>query len=341
MMSKCMAALLVLGVCSLFVSNTSVVTADEREEVNKFYKSVIQALKKPGHLKELIDLVEKNPPVANRCLAVCGEKAQAPGEQKAALSMVHDELQGAVILTAKPPKCDKGSVQNIIKLAAQQGRDDDDRIFLLERLTLACPPVGEGYALLGDLYLKQRRCGKAVKAYQTAVELTGDQDCRDLLQEARQCDNDYVNQKAIRAAEVKNLVAQERTMAPRKETVRKARIGNSIQRQVLFDEWSYQIKDEFLAELKVIGDALRDELSKHSDVHLVIEGHTDKRGPLERNMKLSKDRAEAIKNHLVRNYGINPAQLATEGFGPNRPYSADENEAGWALNRRVEFKKLD
>jgi OmpA-OmpF porin, OOP family len=138
------------------------------------------------------------------------------------------------------------------------------------------------------------------------------------------------------------LLYRDTTMSPRGDLVHKTKIRISLQILILFDEWSSQIKPQFFPELNTIGESLRKELEKkdNAQVTLVIEGHTDKRGPLGRNMQLSKDRAEAIKNYLVQNFGIDPWQLSTDGYGPNRPYEYGDNEAAWALNRRVELKKL-
>lgn len=339
MMGKAIWMILVVWVCSVLTGPRAVASADEKDAINKFYRNVVQTIKKPVHLKELVALVENNPAIAKRCLEVCGRKADGPGQQAAGLKVVQEALRTAILLGDKSCKCPADYVRQVVE-ASERQTEEDDRIFCLERLTAMCPRAGEVYGLLGDLYLQQRRCGMAVSAYQTSVELTADQDSRELLQEAKDCKDDYVARRPIRYAELKELLGRERTMGLQRVTVRKAQIGSSIQRQVLFDEWSDKIKDPFLPDLKVIGEGLREELPRNPDVRLLIEGHSDKRGDSDRNMKISKDRAESIKNYLVQNYGINQAQLATEGYGPTRPYTPEENEAGYALNRRVEFKKL-
>jgi outer membrane protein OmpA-like peptidoglycan-associated protein len=226
----------------------------------------------------------------------------------------------------------------------RQEPDADARIALLKRLVHACPQVGQAFAELGDLYFKQNRWGETIAAYKSAVELTGDEGVRDRLEKAVQQDAKFVKNARLQPADVKGLFSGEydvviSTMGPGGIVI-KARVVDSIQRQVRFDEWSARIKGHFLPDLKVIGQGLKEQLPKHADVRLLIEGHTDKRGPVDRNMKLSKDRAEAIKNYLVQNYGIDPARLATEGYGPTRPYSPEETDKGYALNRRVEFKKI-
>jgi outer membrane protein OmpA-like peptidoglycan-associated protein len=322
-----------------FLLGPACVTASESEEINRFYSSALAIMKGSTRLTDLVALVEKNPTIAKRCLTVCEQKAKLPGEQTKALAVVVSELHDAVLVAWKPTRGDDDYVRQVLTMAERR-TEEDDRIFCLERLTSFCPKASEAWSALGDLYLKQRRCGMARPAYEKAAALTGDEDNRKLLAEATKCQEHDAKQTTIQVSQVQELVARDPTMAP-EGIVRKARIGNSVQVRVLFDEWSSQIKPAFLPELKVMGEGLKDALAAHPRVQLVIEGHTDRRGPLQKNMELSKARAEAIRDHLVQTYGINPAQLTTEGYGPTRPYSLDENTAGWALNRRVEFKKLE
>ncbi len=68
-----------------------------------------------------------------------------------------------------------------------------------------------------------------------------------------------------------------------------------------------------------------------------IVGHTDDTGSLEANLSLSDARAAAVKDALVRTHGVDPARLETRGVGPLSPVSANTDDAGRALNRRVEI----
>lgn len=313
--------------------------ADERDEVNKFYGKVL-ATCKAGSLRNLVALAESNPKVAERCLVALEKRAQLPGEEGQAFFVIRDDLQTAIFLASKRQNCEPGYVQKVLQRVEGEV-EDDSRIFCLERLSSCCPRSGVAYMKLGDLYLKQRRCGMAIAAYLKAIELTGDKDSRKLLEEARECQAQYVSQAPLRSSEVAELVHKDKTMAPTRQTIRKAEIGSSIQRQVLFDEWSSYIKEQYFPDLKVIGESLKEAFKQFSGVRIVIEGHADRRGPAERIMQVSKDRAQAIKEHLVKNYGIDPSRLAVEGYGAERPYSPEDNETGWRLNRRVEFKKLE
>lgn len=65
-----------------------------------------------------------------------------------------------------------------------------------------------------------------------------------------------------------------------------------------------------------------------------VEGHTDKKGKLAYNMKLSKDRAEAVRKVLV-GQGIEPSRTKAEGYGPTRPLIDKDSPEALAANRRV------
>lgn len=72
---------------------------------------------------------------------------------------------------------------------------------------------------------------------------------------------------------------------------------------------------------------------------LVIEiaGHTDNIGGEELNLQLSEDRANAVRNYLIRK-GIDGNRLIAKGYGFSRPVADNETEEGRAQNRRTEIK---
>jgi peptidoglycan-associated lipoprotein len=70
---------------------------------------------------------------------------------------------------------------------------------------------------------------------------------------------------------------------------------------------------------------------------LRIEGHADERGSDEYNLALSNRRAAAAKRFLV-SLGISADRAETVGYGEEQPLDQEESEAGWARNRRDEFR---
>lgn len=104
---------------------------------------------------------------------------------------------------------------------------------------------------------------------------------------------------------------------------------------ILFDVGSANIQPQSMGIIHQISQVLQQE----SSMKLKIVGHTDADGSEENNMKLSKNRAEAVKNALVSVYGIAGDRLISEGKGESEPVGDNNTPDGKAQNRRVEFIK--
>lgn len=79
-------------------------------------------------------------------------------------------------------------------------------------------------------------------------------------------------------------------------------------------------------------------LKQDARLKLSIEGHTDNTGNAQLNRDLSTARARSVLGALV-GLGIDPARLASKGFGPDKPLADNATEDGRAKNRRVELVK--
>lgn len=75
---------------------------------------------------------------------------------------------------------------------------------------------------------------------------------------------------------------------------------------------------------------------KENDVKVIIEGHTDNSGDYKLNVKLSKDRANTIKDYLIKK-GIERNRIKIKGYGPSKPRYSNQSEELRRLNRRVEL----
>jgi outer membrane protein OmpA-like peptidoglycan-associated protein len=85
-------------------------------------------------------------------------------------------------------------------------------------------------------------------------------------------------------------------------------------------------------------DAVAATLKGHPEFMVVeIAGHADERSSDEYNLKLTRDRAQAVVEALVQR-GINRKRLVSQGYGEFCPLETGRNAAAWEKNRRVEFK---
>ncbi len=91
------------------------------------------------------------------------------------------------------------------------------------------------------------------------------------------------------------------------------------------------IEPQFFDLLRRVQDAIR----LFPDGRVAIEGHTDSRGSLELNQRLSEERADAVTQYIRANIGTE-FPLRSVGFGPERPVASNETEVGRARNRRID-----
>ena len=76
------------------------------------------------------------------------------------------------------------------------------------------------------------------------------------------------------------------------------------------------------------------------NMKLMIIGHTDSLASDEYNLKLSRERAESVKEYLV-SQGIDASKLVTKGLGESEPIADNSTELGRFRNRRIEFTVSD
>lgn len=95
-------------------------------------------------------------------------------------------------------------------------------------------------------------------------------------------------------------------------------------------------KSTILADSHQLLDQVVDAIVRSNVKKIRIEGHTDNRGGKARNLKLSRERAQAVMDYLVKQ-GISPSRLEAEGYGDSRPVAPNLTRRGRELNRRVEF----
>ncbi|PWH84524.1 OmpA family protein [Algibacter marinivivus] len=105
---------------------------------------------------------------------------------------------------------------------------------------------------------------------------------------------------------------------------------------ILFDSGSANIQPQSLGIIRQISQVLMQD----ENIKLNIVGHTDADGTEDSNLKLSKARADAVKNALINIYKVSGDRLQTDGKGESEPVGDNSSSDGKAQNRRVEFIKI-
>lgn len=123
-------------------------------------------------------------------------------------------------------------------------------------------------------------------------------------------------------------------------TVDAAALAKGLQAQgrialygLYFDTGKAEIKPESKPQLDEMGKLLQAQPALK--VHIV--GHTDNQGSLEGNLALSRQRAQAVVDALVKGYKVDAKRLGAAGVASYAPLAGNADEAGRARNRRVEL----
>ena len=102
-----------------------------------------------------------------------------------------------------------------------------------------------------------------------------------------------------------------------------------------FTLYFFEKSTEIMPDSRAPLDALLAEVAKRQAVEVQITGHTDRVGKVEDNDRLSIERAEAIRNVLIKN-GLHASFVRTVGRGEREPLIPTPDEQAEPRNRRVE-----
>ncbi|MDH1587020.1 OmpA family protein [Stutzerimonas stutzeri] len=105
-----------------------------------------------------------------------------------------------------------------------------------------------------------------------------------------------------------------------------------VELDVKFDFDKSRVREESYSDIKNLADFMQ----QYPQTTTVVEGHTDSVGTDQYNQRLSERRAEAVRNVLVNEYGVQGNRVNSVGYGESRPVADNSTEEGRQINRRVE-----
>ena len=102
---------------------------------------------------------------------------------------------------------------------------------------------------------------------------------------------------------------------------------------MFFKKKSIEIKQESTPELNRFVEFLK----TNKKIVVEISGHTDNKGKMEDNLRISKERAQVITDFLIAK-GIKTDRLIVTGYGQKRPIGFNSDKEGRKKNNRIEYK---
>lgn len=105
-----------------------------------------------------------------------------------------------------------------------------------------------------------------------------------------------------------------------------------VELDVKFDFDRAVVKQDSMSDIQDLADFMK----QYGQTSTVVEGHTDSVGTDAYNQRLSERRANAVRDVLVNQHGLDASRVDAVGYGESRPVADNSTEEGRAINRRVE-----
>lgn len=220
-------------------------------------------------------------------------------------------------------------------LSLERFRKYDKALGYYKKAVVLDPKMGKAYAGMGDIYIYLGLLEESIEAYEQAVHLMP-ADERFASKLARL----QIKRKALRGGV---LTGSEfiKVMDNRGKISNNTPLlltGPVLQYRIAFVVNSDVLLPKGLAQLGAIGQAMQNDALKH--VRFEISTHVDTFDSSLDAMEESKKRAEMLKEQLVSNFQIDPKRLEINWYGDTQALETDKFAEDWALNQRVEFRRI-
>jgi OOP family OmpA-OmpF porin len=87
-------------------------------------------------------------------------------------------------------------------------------------------------------------------------------------------------------------------------------------------------------------DEVAESILDHPDARFEVRGYADAMGSESLNLALTQRRAESVREYLIAQ-GVDPKRIKARGYGEADPIAPNDTSEGRAMNRRVEFHRID
>lgn len=165
--------------------------------------------------------------------------------------------------------------------------------------------------------------------------VTGDEDTM-VLQTQDNIGNDKMDYTNWRQVDFTSpVVRYDEVRSPEIEVREKDSVSIfTIDENILFDFDKAVLRDQGKQKLDEIASSIK---KRYTDGAIGIYGYTDSVGSKDYNKELSMERANAVKQYLQQNTGIDMSRINTYGKGESNPVATNNTEAGRQKNRRVDI----
>jgi outer membrane protein OmpA-like peptidoglycan-associated protein len=192
-------------------------------------------------------------------------------------------------------------------------------------------------------YLISKGCDKKRLTYKGygSIQPVASNDTKEGRQQNRRTEfkvlkvgSDYITVPGANSSKIPATGGNENEL--KDNTSEKLEIGKKIVLDhISFDLNQSTLQKEYLSEFDNTIELMNDIPS----LEIEISGHTDNRGGVENNQKLSTQRAKSVMDYFISR-GIDKNRMQFTGYGPGQPIADNETKEGRKTNRRIELKVL-